>query len=127
MTTLIKFRCLLSHESKTCVINYCTIMLYRWSLLVLAGTRVSYLDVTPQSPNRKVFWAVGTLLPDALVNSFDVVVQIGSCKQFWTVWTFLLDALVNVFDVLIQNCGFKLLWAVGTLLSNTIMILLDVS
>ena len=61
---------------------------------------MSYLDMSIQSSKSKVFSAVGTFFP---------------------------DALVNISNVTTQHSGFKLLRAEGTLLTNTIVILLDVS
>ena len=83
--------------------------LAKWTLLDLAGTLVSYFDVITQSTNRKVFWAVGALLPDALVNFSDVAIQISLSKEFGTVGAFLPDALVNSFDVDNQMSGFEML------------------
>ena len=51
--------------------------LAKWTLLDLAGILVSYFDVLTQSTNSKVFWAVGALLPDALVNCFGVAIQVS--------------------------------------------------
>ena len=92
----------------------------------LAGTLVSCLDVTTQSINSKVFWAIWALLPDSLVNS-DVGLQIATFNQFWAVGTFFPGALVNISNVTTQRSRFKLLRAEGTLLASTIVVLLDVS
>ena len=68
-------------------------------ILTLVGILMSNLDVILQITNSKVFWAIRSPLPDALVYTFDVGIQTASFAQFWAVGTFLLDAQVNSLDV----------------------------
>ena len=86
-------------------------MLASQTLLALACTIVSFLDVFAQSIDSKGFWAVRALLPDTLVNCLDVAIQIVTFKQFRAMWALLLlpDALVNFSDVATTSGYSKLL------------------
>ena len=87
-------------------------MLASQTLLALACTIVSFLDVFAQSIDSKGFWAVRALLPDTLVNCLDVAIQIVTFKQFRAMWALLLlppDVLVNFSDVATKSGYSKLL------------------
>ena len=57
------------------------------------------LDVNTQIINRKVFGAVWTFLPDALVNSFDVILQMLLSELLGAEWAFLADTFMILLDV----------------------------